>query len=255
MENKVCRLGVVGLVFVLAFGLNAFAEPPNQPKEEAWSFEETAVGKLPDGWKVEGTRQDGPLATWEVVEDTSAPDGGKVLALTKPNHTSGETFNICWTDRVQFKDGKVELNFKANGGTEDQGGGPIWRVQDKDNYYICRANPLENNFRVYYVKDGKRKQLASANAEMPSGQWQEIEVQHIGNHIVCSLNDKKLLEVDDATLPNAGGGGCWPTADAVTACDRLEVASGAANEEHAQAGVDRKHEKAEESEEHKSRGK
>lgn len=186
-------------------------------------FDKEIPGKLPSGWKVESTKQDGPLATWEVTADPSAPSAPSVLALTSSKHGSDSTFNLCWTDRVKFKDGSIELKFKAVAGEVDRGGGPIWRVKDKDNYYICRANPLESNFRVYYVKDGKRKQLASASLEIPSGTWHTIKVEHVGDHIVCSLDGKQLLDVHDSTFTEPGGVGFWTKADAVTSFDDLIV--------------------------------
>lgn len=212
----VCVLGVLA-------ALPAIAEDIRKPKTEKSTFENTVVGTLPDGWKVGATRQDGPLATWEVIKDPSAPSGESVLAMTKPNHTCRSTYNISWTDRVRFKDGTVSVAFKANSGVIDQGGGPIWRVQNKDNYYICRANPLERNFRVYYVKDGKRQQLASVDTEILAGKWHIIEIEHRGNHIVCQLDGKPFLEVDDNTIPDAGGVGVWTKADAVTSFDDLKV--------------------------------
>ena len=190
------------------------------------SFEQCVPGKLPQGWKIEGTRQNGPLATWEVVQEKGAPDGKQVLALTSPNHKSHGTYNLCWTDGVRFQDGKIEVKFKGNTGDGDQGGGPIWRVQDKDNYYVCRANPLENNFRLYFVKDGRRQQIASARANIPTGQWHAIKIEHTGSHIVCLFNGKKLLEVDDDTFPDAGGVGLWTKADAATSFDEFEVELG-----------------------------
>jgi len=197
-----------------------------QQEEIELSFEDISPGKLPKGWKIEGTCQVGPLSTWEVVREDGAPDGKKTLALTKPNHTNRGTYNLCWTNAVTFQDGEIEVKLKGNTGKIDQGGGPIWRVKDKDNYYICRANPLENNLRLYFVKDGKRQQLASADVEIPSGKWHEIEIEHIGSHIVCELNDKKLLEVDDDTFPKAGGVGLWTKADAATSFDEFEVEFG-----------------------------
>lgn len=210
---------IVALVIAVAGAANT----ENDRHTAAWDFEDAAPGAIPPGWLVEGTQQQGPLATWGVVVDSTAPKGRRVLALTSPNHSSSGTFNLCWTKAASFRDGEIVVRFKANAGEEDQGGGPIWRVRDRDNYYICRANPLENNFRLYSVKDGKRKQLASAEVEVASNQWHEIRVQHIGNHIVCALNGVKLLEVEDATFPEAGSVGLWTKADAATAFDGVEV--------------------------------
>ncbi len=201
----------------------------------SWSFERVATGEFPDGWQVEATRQkyagfiragESPLATWEVTEDSTAPDGKKVLALSSPNHESRGTFNLCWTDTVSFLDGEISVKFKANTGVIDQGGGPIWRAKDNDNYYVCRANPLESNLRLYYVKDGGRTQLDSATTDIPSGQWHEVKIKHAGNHIECYLNEKKLLDVDDETFTEPGGVGLWTKADAATSFDEFEVEFG-----------------------------
>ncbi len=192
------------------------------------SFAATPVGALPAGWKIEGTNQSGPLATWKVAADASAPGGANVLALTSPNHDSGSTFNLCWTGDVHFEDGALEVSMKPISGKEDQGGGLIWRVKDKDDYYVCRANPLESNFRVYYVKDGTRHQLASASLPIPAGAWHTIRVEHVGDHIACSLDGKRLLEVTDSTLRGEGGIGLWTKSDAASEFSDLRVTTATA---------------------------
>lgn len=199
--------------------------------EELQSFEQTTPGSLPQGWEVEATKQVGLLATWEVVREEGTPDGEQALVLTNPNHAKRGTYNLCWTDALAFLDGELEVQLKGNSGKIDQGGGLIWRVQDKDNYYICRANPLEDNLRLYYVKEGKRHQIASADVRIPTAQWHELEIEHQGTHIECSLNDEKLLEVDDDTFLEAGGVGLWTKADAATSFDALEVELGAESDE------------------------
>jgi hypothetical protein len=196
-----------------------------------FTFDDAPIGGLPDGWRVGTTKKDGPHATWKVVADEkmtlgSAGGGNQVLSLIAPNHRSSASYNICWTNRLQFQDGVIELKVRANSGKDDQGGGPIWRAIDADNYYIARYNPLENNFRVYSVKDGKRTQLASAeDIAISSGEWFTIRASHVGNSIECWLNGKKLLQAEDATLPGAGGVGVWTKADAATSFDDLAVSS------------------------------
>ncbi len=188
-----------------------------------WNFDDVPVGKLPDGWKVEATNRKGPLATWKVIKDESAPSGDHVLAMTSPNHSFGGTFNICWTDDVSFLDGKIQVRFKAVKGEEDQGGGVIWRVQDKDNYYIARFNPLENNFRIYYVRDGARKTLASTRITLPAGEWHTLRIEQHGNKFKGYLNGKKLLKGTDNLFTKPGGVGLWTKADAVTSFDDFLV--------------------------------
>ncbi len=236
MNAKRTMCVLMALLFCGSAGLLSWAAEDGDELE--LSFEDVAVGKIPKKWKVEGTRQTGPLATWKVAREADAPDGKQVLVLTSPNHTSNGTYNLCWTNAVKFLDGEIEVKVKGNTGKVDQGGGPIWRVKDKDNYYICRANPLENNLRVYYVKDGKRKELASANVDIPIDKWHEIKIEHEGNHIVCSFNGKKLLEVDDGTFPAAGGVGLWTKADAATSFDEFEVEVGADDDDDSYSDSD-----------------
>jgi len=190
---------------------------------QTWSFEDVTAGQLPAGWQVEATNQRGPLATWRVIEDDSAPSGPHVLALTSPNHTFGGTFNICWTDAVSFLDGEIEVRFKAVSGHEDQGGGVIWRVQDEGNYYISRFNPLENNFRIYYVRDGARRTLEDISITLPAHEWHTLRIVQRGNHFEGYLDGRKLLEGSDDLFQNAGGVGVWTKADAVTSFDDFTV--------------------------------
>lgn len=185
-------------------------------------FEDVPIDQLPEGWKVTATNQKGPQATWKVIEDKTAPSGKKVLAMLSPNHDSEVTFNICWTDFVLFRDGEIEISFKAIKGEKDQGGGPIWRYQDHNNYYIARANPLENNFRVYKVVNGNRKQLASANVEITSGKWHTIKIISMQDKIQLFYDGKFYLEVKDTAFEQ-GSIGLWTKADAITAFDDIKL--------------------------------
>ncbi len=213
----------VSQLIALRFASSRSANASSDKNPKIFRFDADSTGSLLRTWKAEATEQKGPLATWQIVADATAPSRPNVLALTSPNHESGGTYNLCWNDATPFKDGEIELMFKANSGKIDQGGGPIWRVTDKDNYYICRANPLEDNFRLYFVKDGSRKQIASANVKIPTGTWHAIKIIHQDNHIVCSFNGKKLLDVIDDTFPETGGIGLWTKADAATSFDNIVV--------------------------------
>jgi len=188
-----------------------------------WDFEQTKIGEIPPDWKVEATNLRGKIASWEVIADSTDGEETKILGMTKVNDDFGGTFNICRTDSAQFKDGEIQVRFKAISGVEDQGGGPIWRVQDANNYYIVRANPLESNFRLYYVKDGARKELASAKVDVPANHWHTIKIICKGDHTEGYLNGKKYLEWKDSTFPEAGGVGVWTKADAITYFDNFTV--------------------------------
>lgn len=123
-------------------------------RRDMWSFEKDKAGFVPKGWKVAETRGKGAPATWQVVEDDSALDGTQAVAITA-NENHGSMYNLLMAERTRYRDLNIRIKVKAGTGEEDQGGGPIWRAKDGDNYYIARWNPLEDNFRVYYVKNGK----------------------------------------------------------------------------------------------------
>ncbi len=188
--------------------------------EVIFNFDDAQIGALPEGWTSARTGK-GNLGIWKVVKDKSAPSSPNVLAqMSKEN--LGYHFSLAVADNTNYTDVEIELKFKAVDGQEDQGGGPVWRYQDPNNYYICRANPLESNFRVYKVVDGNRKQLKSARVDIPSGQWHSLKIENKGDHIQCWYNDKLYLDVRDDTFKD-GKIGVWTKADAVTYFDDIKV--------------------------------
>jgi hypothetical protein len=195
----------------------------DEPKATRWIFEDATTGKIPAGWTAAKTG-DGPGSVWRVIEDSSAPKGSKVLAQTSSDGPN-PLFNLCVADETSYKDVDLSVSFKAVKGEKDQGGGPMWRYKDANNYYIARMNPLEDNFRVYKVVAGKRTQLGSAEVEAPAGKWHTIRIVHKENQIQCYLNGKLHLDVKDDTFRDAGKVGLWTKADAVTSFDDLSVAA------------------------------
>jgi len=195
-------------------------EEEEEEEEVIFNFDQDSEGTLPLEWTSAKTGKGG-LGNWVVVKDDSAPSKPHALAqMSKEN--LGYHFSVAVADKTNYSDVEIELMFKAVDGQEDQGGGPVWRYVDADNYYICRVNPLESNYRVYKVVDGNRKQLQSANLTIPSNQWHKIEVENVGNHIKCWLNGALLLDVEDDTFTQ-GKVGLWTKADAVTYFDDFEV--------------------------------
>jgi len=180
------------------------------------NFDEVKAGELPSGWKIDATHPGKRLAGWNVVADPEAPSGPNVLALTRPGSNE---YNLFWTNSIPFKDGNLEVNIRADKGKEDQGGGLIWRVLDANNYYVTRYNPLEKNLRLYYVKRGRRVQLADVKADIKSGEWFKITVLHHEEMITVLLNGQKVMQVKDDNLLAAGGVGFWTKADAATSFD------------------------------------
>ncbi len=194
----------------------------NEVNIKIWDFEETKAGEIPSLWQIAATHPKKTLATWEVKEVNDAPSGKKVLVLSRINHLYGGTFNLCYTKSMEFTNGEISLKFKANSGKIDQGGGIMWRVQDSDNYYVARFNPLEDNFRFYVVLDGMRMELASANVRLSKG-WHRMKIIQKEDHFEGYLDGKKLLEHTDKQLAKSGGVGVWTKADAATSFDNFSV--------------------------------
>ena len=218
--NTIALIATTTLLTLVSTGE---AQASKKPDSIVCNFEQVAEGQLPADWKVETTNLKGELAVWEVIKDSTAPFGEKVLTMTNPNLAAGDTFNLCWTDTVSFLDGEIEVRFKAVTGEEDQGGGVIWRAQDKDNYYIARFNPEEDNFRIYYVHDSNREKMASIDIVLAPMKWHTLKIVQHGNRYEGYLNGKKLLEGTDDLFAKAGGVGLWTKADAVTSFDGFSV--------------------------------
>jgi hypothetical protein len=190
----------------------------------SWDFDQLEVGSLPQGWVVEATGQEKATAKWQVVRDDDAPLGPGVLELTATNHAQSGVFNVCWTNAVQFREGEIAVLLRARSGKIDQGGGPIWRVQDRNNYYIARYNPLEDNVSVYYVKDGKRVMLGYSGKVGARDGWHLLKVSHRGDRIRAYLDGELRLMVNAGDyIPGKGGVGLWTKADAATAFDNFTV--------------------------------
>lgn len=187
-----------------------------------WNFDERNPQTGPAGWQIAATSPTADLATWEIVADSSAPSSPHVFALTRTDNYNG-TFNLAIATGPTYRDLDLSVKSKAGSGKEDQGGGPIWRCQDQNNYYICRFNPLEANFRVYVVANGKRRQLDSVKIELDVDRWYDLRVRMVGNEITCYLDGEQKLTATDDTITDAGRVGLWTKADAVTSFDNLSV--------------------------------
>jgi hypothetical protein len=200
---------VAALVLVDANVLGA------QDKKTSITFSKTDAGNVPAGWEVTQTNK-GAGSVWKVVADASAPSKTG-YALAQLASAPSKVFNLCVLKDTSFLDVEVHVDFKAIKGETDQGGGAVWRYVDANNYYIARLNPLEENFRLYKIVNGNRIQLASKDGvKVPDGKWHRLTIKHVGDHIECHLDGKKLLEQRDDTFKKAGRIGFWTKADAQT---------------------------------------
>jgi hypothetical protein len=210
-----CFYGIALVVLAGTFVLAA------DDKARTIKFSKDDAGKTPTGWKAAQTGKG--ESVWKVVADDTAPSqSGYALAQTTDNPDA--LFNLCVADEPSLKDVEVIVAFKAVKGKKDQGGGIVWRYQDANNYYIARMNPLEDNFRVYKVVDGKRsKEFQDVEVKVPAGEWHTIKIKQVGDRIECFLDGKKHLDVKDDSITKAGKVGLWTKADAQTHFDNFKV--------------------------------
>ena len=184
-----------------------------QSQAKSWNFDKDQAGALPQNFTSE-------VGEWKVAADGDAPSKPGVLAQLA--RSSSPTFNIALVQDTNYKDVDIAVSMKAVAGKIDQGGGLVWRAKDAKNYYIARYNPLEDNYRVYKVENGRRVELQSANIRSSPG-WHTLRVTMAGDRIECHYDGKKFLDVKDSTFPAAGKIGLWTKADAQTHFDNLMV--------------------------------
>jgi hypothetical protein len=204
----------------IAVALLCVLAPTARAEPQRISFDETKAGSAPAGWTLTKTGRGSPV--WRVEVDASGPSKPNVLKQ------SGEaTYPLALFDASNLRDGFVEVRFKPVSGREDQAAGVVWRARDTDNYYVCRANALENNVVLYKTEKGKRSSLDivgrsggyGTKTEVAKSQWHTLRVEFAGKRFKVIFDGKPLFEVEDTTFADAGKVGLWTKADSVTLFD------------------------------------
>ena len=194
-------------------------------KDTTFNFSSYGLDMIPSGWSQYFTGK-GKGTEWKIVDD----EGNKVLAQLSEDNPNYH-FNEIVYDGFEIKNVELVVRLKGVNGKKDQGGGFVWRFTDADNYYVVRANPLEDNVVLYKVKNGKRTDLALID----KGRTYGVDVDPLGNGwntlkltvkddlFTVFLNDKEIFRVSDKTFVDAGKVGLWTKADAVTYFDDFQV--------------------------------
>jgi hypothetical protein len=205
MRNWTKRAAGTALAGMLATALLAAEET-----KRTWTFDDDVSGQIARGFTNE-------VGEWSVV----ASDKGQALAQSAKNPNA--VFNITLISDTNAKDVDLSVRMKAVAGDTDQGGGLVWRAKDARNYYLARYNPLEDNYRLYKVVNGKRTLIQNADITHTDG-WHTLRVTMTGDQIACYYDGKKFLEARDTTFPGAGKIGLWSKADAQSQFDDLTLA-------------------------------
>ena len=182
------------------------------------NFDDVAAGSLPPGWQ-QGVTGNG-VPKWAVIADPTAPSKPNVL-----QQSGSGTFPYCVLPKTSVEDGFVEVRFKPISGREDQAGGVVWRFKDGNNYYVARANALENNVSLYYTTNGRRNTIKYVDAPVAKNTWHTLRVEYAGVRIRVTLNGKTYIDVEDSRITGSGAVGLWTKADSVTAFDDFSYGS------------------------------
>jgi len=214
----------------LALGLVVVLAGNAAVRAQTFAFDDQKVGEPPKGMTCTLTGNGRP-GSWSVMADQAAPSEPNVLAQTDQDSTSYR-FPVCVLDGHTAVDVDLSVRFKPVSGAGDQAAGLVWRYSDKDNYYIVRANALENNVVLYKVEKGKRTDLDPKGSgafaygkkvKVPTATWSTLRVVAKGNLFETYLNGERLFDVEDTTFSASGKVGVWTKADSVTQFDDLKL--------------------------------
>jgi hypothetical protein len=185
-------------------------------------FETDDVGVTPKGWTATSTGNGDPK--WTTEQDQTAPSKLKIV-----KQSGWATYPLLLKDDTNIRDGFIEVKFKAIAGSEDRAAGLVWRARDANNYYVVRANALEDNVVLYKTVNGARSELDivgrkggyGVDISVPANQWHSLRVDFNGSRFRVLYNGKQLFEVADLTFGDAGKVGLWTKADSVTLFDQI----------------------------------
>jgi len=202
--------------------LTATTAPATTGPARTMSFDGDKVDGAPAGFTFGRTGQ-GAQGKWVIRAETSAPSGGNVLAQIDADATDYR-FPVAIANEPVLADVRLSVKCKQIAGKVDQGCGLIFRAADPDNYYVTRANALEDNVRLYHVVKGTRRQFAGWDGKVKSGVWHDLRVDAKGDHFDVYFDGQKVIDATDQTFKNAGKIGLWTKADSIIYFDDLTVA-------------------------------
>jgi hypothetical protein len=199
-----------------------FSREVKNMSDNTVSFESNQIGAAPEGWTATLTGKGDPK--WTVESDKTAPSKLKVL-----KQSGRATYPLLLKNDTSVKDGFIEVKFKAIAGSQDRAAGVVWRAKDANNYYVVRANALEDNFVLYKTVNGVRSALDIVGRKggygvavpVPANTWHSRRIDFKATRFRASFNGKQLFEVEDSTFTDAGKVGLWTKADSVTLFDQM----------------------------------
>ena len=210
----------VAFVALIIGGVLVTAAADAQPRTIRVDITGMQPGTAPPGFEFTLTGG-GPISAWKVVADPTAA-AQKAIAQTSQDRTDYR-FPLAVYQPITAKDVDVTVRFKPVEGKIDQAGGIAVRLASPDNYYVVRANALEDNVRLYRVVNGRRQQIQGADVKVAPSQWHTLGLRAEGNRFTVSFEGKPLYTAEDDTFVNAGKMALWTKADSVTHFDAISI--------------------------------
>ena len=190
---------------------------------QTWNFDADPSNAPPRDFEV-GTLFDGRTAgEWQVLATDKAKSPPHVLGQLQGKGAE-HAYKVVLVSGTEASDLDLSVSFLALEGKADMGGGLIWRATDDRNYYLTRANPLEQNIRIYRVVKGVRQMLKNFDQIIDVKQWHTLRVITQGCRIQVFYDEAPVFDLCDRAF-TSGRIGLWTKSDAVTYFDdlRLEV--------------------------------
>jgi hypothetical protein len=210
----------VAFVALIIGGVLVTAAADAQPRTIRVDVASMQPGTAPPGFEFTLTGG-GPISAWKVVADPTAA-AQKAIAQTSQDRTDYR-FPLAVYQPFTAKDVDVTVHFKPVEGKVDQAGGIAVRLASPDNYYVVRANALEDNVRFYRVVNGRRQQIQGADVKVAPSQWHTLGLRAEGNRFTVSFDGKPLYTTEDGAFANAGKVALWTKADSVTHFDAISI--------------------------------
>jgi hypothetical protein len=211
---------VVGAVAMTAAFLLPSHEVLSQSAATVIAVAEMEIGKAPTDFSFARTGSGGP-SQWTVIADETV-NGALVIEQSSADRTDYR-FPLAIYQPLVAKNVDVSISFRPVAGRVDQAGGIAVRVTDADNYYVARANALENNVRFYRVVKGSRQQIEGVNIMVTKNEWHTLGLKADGDQFSIGFDGKTLFTTTDRAFANAGKIALWTKSDSVTRFSQISI--------------------------------
>lgn len=216
------RLFAAVLSVAVFLGIEAASQAgPVNAAARIWDFSADRPGSPPAGFVFARTGNGRP-GRWVVVSSAETGATEKVLAQLDADGTDYR-FPMAVAPEFVARDLRLSVLCAPVSGRVDRACGIVFRYRDENNYYVARANALEDNVRLYRVKDGRREQFGTWDGKVSAGTWHELRADARRERFEIYWDGRKVIDARDETFPDAGKVGVWTKADSVTYFKTIKV--------------------------------